>query len=154
MKTRKQSNEAFPTRSSVLLCLVNGSKRFFIASILFAWCTSLLDLVNPKIISFAVDSVIGSAETELPAWLQPLVNSLGGSAHLRGHLGYIALLVVLIALTAGLCRYAFRVMNFKGQESMLTEFDSHLWGCLVDYVTVGKDKGMTVTFRDGTQIKA
>ena len=41
----------------------------------------------------------------------------------------------------------------KGQETPITEFDSHLWGCLVDYVTVGRDKDMTVVFRDGTEIK-
>lgn len=42
---------------------------------------------------------------------------------------------------------------FKGQEMPLTEFDTHLWGCLVDYVTVGRNKDMTVIFRDGTEIK-
>ena len=41
----------------------------------------------------------------------------------------------------------------KRQESSLSEFDEHLWGCLVDFVTVGRDKEMTVTFRDGTEIK-
>lgn len=41
----------------------------------------------------------------------------------------------------------------KGQENPITEFDSYLWGCLVDYVTVGREKEMTVTFRDGTEIK-
>ena len=50
-----------------------------------------------------------------------------------------------------------RLMGFirllKGQETPLAEFDSHLWGCLVDYVTVGRDKEMSVTFRDGTEIK-
>ena len=41
----------------------------------------------------------------------------------------------------------------KGQENPITDFDSHLWGCLVDYVTVGRGKEMTVVFRDGTEIK-
>ena len=41
----------------------------------------------------------------------------------------------------------------KGQEASLSEFDEHLWGCLVDFVTVSRDKEMTVTFRDGTEIK-
>ena len=40
----------FSSRTGVLLRLVRGSKRFFVASILFAWMTSLLDLINPKII--------------------------------------------------------------------------------------------------------
>ncbi len=35
---------------------------------------------------------------------------------------------------------------------MNTEFDSTLWGALVDYITVEKDGTKTVTFRDGTVI--
>ena len=42
---------------------------------------------------------------------------------------------------------------FKGQENPITDFDSHLWGCLVDYVTLDKRKEMTVVFRGGTDIK-
>lgn len=41
----------------------------------------------------------------------------------------------------------------KGQDAPITEFDRHLWGCLVDYVTVGRGKEMAVVFRDGTEIK-
>lgn len=41
----------------------------------------------------------------------------------------------------------------KVQEEILTEFDEHLWGCLVDYVTVGQQKEMTLVFRNGTEIR-
>ena len=34
----------------------------------------------------------------------------------------------------------------------MADFDERLWGCMVDYVTVGVDGGMTVVFRDGTGI--
>ena len=33
-----------------------------------------------------------------------------------------------------------------------TEFDNTLWGCLAYYVTIGRNKEMTFTFRDGTEI--
>ena len=109
----------FSSRTGVLLRLVHGSKRFFVASILFAWMTSLLDLINPKIISFAVDAVIGEKNISAPAYLQPLLNVSGGISGLRQNIGLIALAILLIALLAGSCRYAFRVMNFRGQERML-----------------------------------
>ena len=109
----------FSSRTGVLLRLVRGSKRFFVASILFAWMTSLLDLINPKIISFAVDAVIGEKNISAPAYLQPLLNVSGGISGLRQNIGLIALAILLIALLAGSCRYAFRVMNFRGQERML-----------------------------------
>jgi len=40
----------------------------------------------------------------------------------------------------------------KEQDGAVTEFDEALWGSMVDYVTVGRDKKMTVTFKDGTEI--
>ena len=36
----------------------------------------------------------------------------------------------------------------------VSEFDETLWGSLVDYVTVGKDKTMTFTLIGGTEVKA
>lgn len=112
-------DQTLSSRSSVLLRLVSGSKRFFIASVLFAWMTSLLDLINPKIISFAVDAVIGESNVSVPSVLEPLMALVGGADGLRNNLGLIAFAILTIALLAGSCRYAFRVMNFKGQERML-----------------------------------
>ena len=36
----------------------------------------------------------------------------------------------------------------------VSEFDDALWGSLVDYVTVGKDKTMVFTLIGGTEMKA
>ena len=36
----------------------------------------------------------------------------------------------------------------------VSEFDETLWGSLVDYVTVGKDKSMVFTLLGGTEMKA
>ena len=33
----------------------------------------------------------------------------------------------------------------------MAEFDERLWGTMVDYVTMGADKRLTVVFRDGTE---
>ena len=42
----------------------------------------------------------------------------------------------------------------KEQDGVIADFDEGLWGSMVDCVTVGRDKSMTVTFRDGTEIQA
>ena len=36
----------------------------------------------------------------------------------------------------------------------VSDFDGSLWGGMVEFVTVGRDKEITVTFRDGTEILA
>lgn len=51
-----------------------------------------------------------------------------------------------------------RLANFikvlKVQNGTISEFDGNLWGSMVEFVTVGRDKEITVTFRDGTEIQA
>ncbi len=51
-------------------------------------------------------------------------------------------------------RLARFIKVLKEQDGAVTEFDEALWGSMVDYVTVGRDKKMTVTFKDGTEIQA
>ena len=51
-------------------------------------------------------------------------------------------------------RLAHFIKILKEQKGILHEFDSNLWGCLVDFVTVGRDKSIVVTFKDGTEIQA
>ena len=40
----------------------------------------------------------------------------------------------------------------KDHAAPVAEFDSQLWESMVECVTVGVDKGLTVVFRDGTEI--
>jgi len=46
------------------------------------------------------------------------------------------------------------IRELKAQNGVLTEFDERLWSCMVDFVTVSRKKELTVTFRDGTEIRA
>ena len=45
-----------------------------------------------------------------------------------------------------------RISTGVPQTEPVAEFDEQLWGYMVDYVTVRVDKGMTVMFRDGTEM--
>lgn len=42
----------------------------------------------------------------------------------------------------------------KAQDGTISEFDGSLWGGMVEFITVGRDKAITVTFRDGSEIQA
>lgn len=140
---RKNTNELYSTHTSLLMRLLHGSKRYFLLGILFAWLTSLLDLVNPRIISFTVDSVIGTAVPSLPHIFESLVNKLGGVDALRLHIGYIAILVILIAVISGLMRYTFRMMNAKGQEVMLQSTRDLLYGHILSLPLTWHNKNHT-----------
>ena len=49
-------------------------------------------------------------------------------------------------------RLAGFIKTLKTQTNPVEEVDSRLWASMVDYVTVGTDKDMTVVFRDGTEV--
>ena len=49
-------------------------------------------------------------------------------------------------------RLAGFIKTLKTQTNPVAQFDSQLWASMVDYVTVGADKGVTLVFRDGTEV--
>ena len=51
-------------------------------------------------------------------------------------------------------RLADFIRTLEVRDGAIQEFDSSLWGSMVDFVTVGRKKEITVTFRDGTEIQA
>ncbi len=109
----------YPTRASLLLYFLKGSKRFFILGILFSMLVSFFDLLNPKIIGFSVDSVLGEKRSELPPVLQGVFDSLGGAAFLREHLGVIAAVVLGVATLAAVCRFCLQLLLGMGVEKLL-----------------------------------
>ena len=49
-------------------------------------------------------------------------------------------------------RLAMFERTLKAQIEPVAEFDSQLWASMVECVTVGVDRGLTVVFRDGTEV--
>ena len=50
-------------------------------------------------------------------------------------------------------RLAWFIKCLKEQSALVAEFDSQFWASMVECVTVGADKGMTVAFRDGSEVR-
>ena len=51
-------------------------------------------------------------------------------------------------------RLADFIKVLKAQDGTIGEFDGSLWGSMVEFVTVGRNKEITFTFRDNTEIQA
>ena len=100
---KKPSGERYPTRLSMVLAFLSGSKRMFAVSIFFAFLVSELDLINPRIIRYAVDSVLNGGSEEPEGLLALAVRLAGGTVKIREELWRIAVLVIVIALLAALC---------------------------------------------------
>lgn len=119
--------ERFNTRTKMLMFFLEGSKRYFVASIFFACLVSVLDLINPKIISYTVDSILDSQSVVLPAFLSSWIDSIGGAAYLRANLWLIALAVLLVAAMGALCRFLFNLFNSIGAEHLVRTMRNSLF---------------------------
>ena len=106
---------------------LDGSKRFFMMSILCAGITALADMIQPQIIRAAVDCAIGGEEGDFPGFVMTLVESIGGFAYLGKHLWVMALAVVAVAAVQVMSQYAFRVCNTKASETLVKTMRDQLF---------------------------
>ena len=118
----------FDSKTGLLWYFLKGSKRWFLLSAAAACLVSLFDLIQPRIIEFTVDSVIGDAKGRLPAFLNTLIENAGGVEYLRGHLYLIAAAVILLALAGGISRYLFRLFDSAGAERLVRNMRNSLFG--------------------------
>lgn len=119
--------EKFDTRTKMIMYFLEGSKRYFVVFILFAWLVSLLDLINPKIISFTVDTILGDGNASVPSFIEKIIAPLGGVPWLRNNLWVMALAVITVALCSALCRYFFSYLNGVGSEKLVHNMRNRLF---------------------------
>ncbi|MBP3853320.1 MAG: ABC transporter ATP-binding protein [Erysipelotrichaceae bacterium] len=122
----------FQTKKELLFYFLNGSKRYFLCSILFACLSALFDLINPKIIEFAVDHVIGRSDSAIPGCFQVLIEAAGGIQIVRQHLSWVAAIVLAAALLGAGFRYLFTVSNAMGAESMVQHMRDRLFSHILN----------------------
>ena len=98
---------------------LDGSKRFFAVSMISSLVLSAIDLVNPQIIRFTVDTVIGKEKSALPGFANRIVDLIGGVPVLRERLWIIAAAITVFALLAAVFRYIQRLYNTKASETLV-----------------------------------
>lgn len=105
-------------KSDLLLSFLKGSKKYFGLAAVFACILVLFELINPKIIGYTVDYIIGEVEA-VPAFLLSFTTWLGGREYVLTHLWIFAGIVIGIALLGGICRYLFQLFNSMGGEQLV-----------------------------------
>jgi ATP-binding cassette subfamily B protein len=100
------------------------------------WCcaatlgTVAFSLINPQIIRYTIDSVIGSAPLDAPAFVSHFVDALGGLALLRAKLWLCAVVVAAMALCAELCNLARSYTGLEIGETIAWR----LWNTLYAHI--------------------
>ena len=117
----------FPSRAALTFYFLRGSAHYFVLAAIFAAFVSLFDLVSPKVISFAVDYVIGSEPVPETGWAARLSEMAGGIGFFRENAWVLALAVALLGVLAGLFRYIFRSTNARGAETFVERTRNELF---------------------------
>lgn len=122
VKERKE--ERFQKNSSLVVHFLRYSWKWFALCILFSMLSAFLEMMNPKLIQFTVDSIIGNDPGDLPGYLSFVNNHI---ALYKGNLGYMALTVLMIALAAALARYLYRLFNAFGSEKLVQTMHNDIY---------------------------
>ena len=122
---------AFQSRWGLLRHFLKGSKRLFAAGIAFSALTTLFNLVNPKIIAFTVDSVLGDKPVRAPGFVLRLLSSVGGVGFLRENLWAVALAVVGLAALSAAASYGRSLLNAMAAERLVERIRNLLFEHIV-----------------------
>ena len=89
--------------------------------------TVTFSFINPQIIRYTIDSVIGTDPLDAPAFLSHLVEALGGFAVLRENIWICALFVAIAALLSSLCNVARRYTSVEIGETVAWKLRNTLY---------------------------
>ncbi|MDR2101618.1 MAG: ABC transporter ATP-binding protein/permease [Treponema sp.] len=101
--------------------------RFFLCCIATAGTVGFAFL-SPQIIRYTIDSVIGSVPLEAPAFVQAVVDTLGGISFLRNNLWICAVLTLAAALCSGACNAVRRYLGIEIGETVAWRLRNKLYG--------------------------
>lgn len=144
MSVEKKSMETrvFPTRVSMILYFLKGCKKYFAMAILFVCLLVLFELVDPKIMSYTVDFVVGQ-EQSIPRFVREWIEELGGRRFVLEHLWIFSGVVIGIAFLGAVCRYTFQLFNAMGAESLVRRMRDTLYDHIIHLPYSWQDENKT-----------
>ncbi len=115
------------TKFQMIWHFLRGAKRFFALGLTLACCSTLLDMVRPKIVEYTVDGILGEKSFSLPALLQHWLDQIGGLTFLKANLWAPALAVVVCTGIAAVLRYFYQLNTAKGSERFVKTMRDRLF---------------------------
>ncbi len=119
MKQENTKKQNGTKKAKLLANFLKGSKGFFAVSIIASLAVAVTDAVNPQIIRYAVDTVLGDEKSGLPKFANKLIDRMGGVAMLRENLWMLAVAVMVVATAAAIFRYSQRMSNAKASQTLV-----------------------------------
>ncbi|MCD7919276.1 MAG: ABC transporter ATP-binding protein/permease [Clostridiales bacterium] len=107
------------SKLDMLFAFLKGSKRWFLLAVAALLGRALCTMLSPQAVQYTVDSIIGTEESALPAFVEGWLAGLGGREMLRENLWLVALAVAGLGLLSGLLRYLYVMLIAKGGEGFV-----------------------------------
>ena len=123
----KKSRERFPNGLSLLAYELKGSLVFFIISMLLSAVVTLIDLINPRVVSSVIDYIIGSEPLPSDGVIAYFIGLFGGVEVIRSSLWLPALVVACAALAGMAVRYTQSITNSIGAERFVRRIRNTLF---------------------------
>ena len=99
------------SKLKLLRRFLHGSIPLFLLSIFAAFVVTFLEMVNPQIIRYTIDSVLGTEPSSLPEIANRLISSIGGRDFLRTHLWILGISVAAVAACSAIFRFIPRPLK-------------------------------------------
>lgn len=106
------------SKISLALFFMKGSIHFFVLSMTATLIVSLLEMVAPKLITLAVDSVIGHEPVDPSSLVGMIAGAMGGAEYLKSHMWNMAIAIIVIALFMGVFRYLSGYFGSAASETL------------------------------------
>ncbi len=103
----------------LLVDFLKGSKLLFVLSIFCSALTTLVDMLNPQIIRGTIDNAIGGKASNFPAWVNSMVEDLGGFQYIGEHLWIPALAVLALGVFRVAAQFGTTMLNTAGSEVLV-----------------------------------
>ncbi len=116
------------SRAGFLPAVLKGSRGWLALAVAATFLSVFFNFLTPQVIRVLVDSVLGDAPFDLPAFLAAGVEKLGGRPWLQAHLAPLAALGLVFAVLAGLFTYLYRVAIAVCSERSLCRLRDRLYG--------------------------
>lgn len=113
------------SRFGMSLYFIRGSKALFFGGMLAAVLAALLDMVEPKIVQYTVDLVLGDQKVDAAG--KVFIRIFDGIEALRHDLFYVALMVAIVGLLAAVFRYLARILNARAAQKLIRRMREHLF---------------------------
>ncbi len=110
---------------------MTGCYHLFILCIISSLLASLCELIIPRIISFAIDTVLGGSSADSSSLPQAIIEKLNINIHGDNTILIFAVVICVLAALLGIFKYGEAVFDRKGSEKLAKNMRDGLFGHIV-----------------------